>query len=87
MSEVSAEKIRSAFMAFDKDCDGNLTPAEAELVARGLGIIPSDEELKKFHDTIGTGGINIEKVTKAIHSTFGANREVSKKARSTLQGI
>ncbi|CAM9720397.1 unnamed protein product [Ectocarpus fasciculatus] len=65
------KEINEAFKFFDKDGDGEVTPAELAEIMRGLGDKLSDDEIEllvKVADKDGDGTISIEEFISFMYS-------------------
>lgn len=63
---IISQKIREALIAFDKDADGELLPAELVMAQLSLGVILNPSEQKTFDEKLPNGFIDYEKATAII---------------------
>eukprot|EP01120_Amphizonella_sp_Union-15-10_P005441 TRINITY_DN1625_c0_g1_i1.p1 TRINITY_DN1625_c0_g1~~TRINITY_DN1625_c0_g1_i1.p1 ORF type:complete len:154 (-),score=34.31 TRINITY_DN1625_c0_g1_i1:86-547(-) len=87
-SKLSDEEIRACFTALDTDGDGVITREDLAFGIRALGKIPSQEQIKKLFEEIGTTSlINYEVFKKGNEKPFPTPFSAEKGMKATFQEL
>eukprot|EP01121_Diplochlamys_sp_Union-15-3_P019550 TRINITY_DN73_c0_g1_i1.p1 TRINITY_DN73_c0_g1~~TRINITY_DN73_c0_g1_i1.p1 ORF type:complete len:154 (-),score=45.79 TRINITY_DN73_c0_g1_i1:27-488(-) len=86
--ELSEDEIKSCFAALDTDGDGVITRDDLAFGIRALGKIPSQDQIKKLQDEIGTTAlIDIKVFSSAVKKPFPLPHTAEKSMRDTFKEL
>jgi len=86
--EVPDEEIKSCFAALDTDGDGIITRDDLAFGIRALGKIPSQDQVKKLWEEIGTTTlIDVKVFGNAVKKPFPLPLSADKSMRDTFKEL